>query len=269
MSMRGGSVMSRRSTLKTLGSPFVRGAPARAGRMGESSRITEESERAEKASPDTLSVGSTPDTLTTPLSSRPPSASPAARPRVSLRKNSSATSTPNVPTPATLSGGMSPAITELQPITRWEQGRMIGQGAFGRVYHGINLDTGEFLAVKQVAISVADSFGVQDASKKKRSDALAMEVELLKELDHEFIVRYLGFEMDEEKETFNVFLEYVSGGSVASLLGKFGKFEEAFTRSVSVQILIGLEYLHERRIIHRDIKVVDCVELILGSKYFD
>jgi serine/threonine protein kinase len=81
-------------------------------------------------------------------------------------------------------------------------------------------------------------------------------------------VRYLGFEVDEEKETFNVFLEYVSGGSVASLLAKFGKFEETFTRSVTVQILIGLEYLHERRIVHRDIKVCVCV-LMIGSKYPD
>jgi hypothetical protein len=44
------------------------------------------------------------------------------------------------------------------------------------------MNTGKFLAVKQVAISVADSFGVQDASKKKRSDALAREVELLNEV---------------------------------------------------------------------------------------
>lgn len=59
---------------------------------------------------------------------------------------------------------------------------MIGQGAFGRVYFGVNLDTGELLAVKQVAISAADAMGNQDASKKKRSDALSRELELLKEV---------------------------------------------------------------------------------------
>jgi hypothetical protein len=193
MSMRRQSVLTRRSTL--LGSsPFARptgNTLLPPGRNAETPRIVEEGGRVSLStvggnSPDTLSAQSTPDTLTTPASSQPPSMSPAARPRVSLRKNSSQMSTPSMATPATLSGGMSPAGSsspaELKPITRWEQGRMIGQGAFGRVFHGINLDTGEFLAVKQVAISVADSFGVQDASKKKRSDALAMEVELLKEV---------------------------------------------------------------------------------------
>jgi hypothetical protein len=47
-------------------------------------------------------------------------------------------------------------------------------------------------------------------------------------------VRFLGFEIDEEKETLNVFLEQVISESVASLLAKFGEFEETFTRIVSV-----------------------------------
>ena len=52
----------------------------------------------------------------------------------------------------------------------------------------------------------------------------------------------------------NIFLEYVPGGSVAALLSNYGAFEEALVRNFVRQILTGLNYLHEREIIHRDIK---------------
>lgn len=51
-----------------------------------------------------------------------------------------------------------------------------------------------------------------------------------------------------------IFLEYVPGGSVAALLNNYGAFEEALVRNFVRQILTGLNYLHERGIIHRDIK---------------
>ena len=139
------------------------------------------------------------------------------------------------------------------------------------MFHGLNLDTGEIMAVKQVLLGPAS-----DAQKKKHEDALRREMELLEEMDHQNIVRYLGkncfislqsslwriftsvlnesysscgksydgsgYEITDTK--FNVFLEYVSGGSVASCLSKFGKFDENLTRSMTCQILCGLEYLH-------------------------
>jgi mitogen-activated protein kinase kinase kinase len=52
----------------------------------------------------------------------------------------------------------------------------------------------------------------------------------------------------------NIFLEYVPGGSVVQLLSQYGPFEEPLVRNFVRQILAGLNYLHERDIIHRDIK---------------
>lgn len=48
---------------------------------------------------------------------------------------------------------------------------------------------------------------------------------------------------------------YVAGGSIASNIDKFGPLEETLVKIYTKQILKGLEYLHERRIMHRDIKV--------------
>ena len=58
--------------------------------------------------------------------------------------------------------------------------------------------------------------------------------------------------MDEHH--LNIFLEYVPGGSVVALLRNYGAFEEELVRNWVKQILTGLAYLHERDIIHRDIK---------------
>ena len=47
------------------------------------------------------------------------------------------------------------------------------------------------------------------------------------------------------------FLEYVPGGSIASILRKHGRFDENVTKLFTSQILDGLDYLHSKGIIHR------------------
>ncbi|KAM1250847.1 hypothetical protein ACFX13_034142 [Malus domestica] len=138
---------------------------------------------------------------------------------------------------------------ENAPPIRWRKGELIGCGAFGRVYMGMNLDSGELLAVKQVLIAA------NSASKEKAQahiKELEEEVKLLKNLSHPNIVRYLG--TVREEDTLNILLEFVPGGSISSLLGKFGSFPEAVIRTYTNQLLLGLEYLHKNGIMHRDIK---------------
>jgi hypothetical protein len=72
------------------------------------------------------------------------------------------------------------------PITfRWTPGRLIGQGAFGKVFHALNLDSGDFMAVKQVISG-------KESQLKKSNESLQREIELMRELHHENIVRYIG-----------------------------------------------------------------------------
>ncbi|KAI9203653.1 kinase-like domain-containing protein [Polychytrium aggregatum] len=129
----------------------------------------------------------------------------------------------------------------------WYQGDRLGKGSFGTVYLGLNMRTWEFMAVKTIDMPAS-------ISDKKLSivEAVEKEVELLKTLHHINVVRYYGCEMTDC--SFNIFLEYVPGGSIQSVLAKCGPFSEPLIKSMTVQILYGLEYLHSEGIIHRDIK---------------
>lgn len=135
----------------------------------------------------------------------------------------------------------------------WIQGTLIGQGSFGSVVLGMNALTGELMAVKQVDLP-STSGGDRDLPIRKTAmlDALQREISLLRDLQHDNIVQYLGSNSDDTH--LNIFLEYVPGGSVTEMLTKYGAFKEPLVRQFVRQILTGLNYLHERDIIHRDIK---------------
>ncbi|KAI9348024.1 kinase-like domain-containing protein [Obelidium mucronatum] len=152
-----------------------------------------------------------------------------------------------------------------RPI-RWIKGDMIGKGSFGSVFYGVNVVTKEVMAVKQIDVIPISRFrNKQEAGKnrEKMIDCLRSEILLLNELNHENVVRYLGF--DIENTLVSVFLEYVGGGSIASMIAKFGKFDEPITQSLLHQIINGLEYLHDRCIIHRDIKGANILVTMEGS----
>ncbi|KAI4301791.1 hypothetical protein L6164_035035 [Bauhinia variegata] len=52
--------------------------------------------------------------------------------------------------PSPASPPLPPVPKDTLSVIRWRKGELIGCGAFGRVYMGMNLDSGELLAVKQV-----------------------------------------------------------------------------------------------------------------------
>lgn len=135
---------------------------------------------------------------------------------------------------------------------QWMQGALIGQGSFGSVYLALHAVTGELMAVKQVEVPSAHSNSTLDKRKESMLAALKHEIDLLRDLQHENIVQYLGSNSDDRH--FNIFLEYVPGGSVAAMLNSYGQLQEPLIRNFVRQILAGLSYLHGRDIIHRDIK---------------
>eukprot|EP00756_Hemistasia_phaeocysticola_P035555 Hpha_TRINITY_DN16593_c1_g2::TRINITY_DN16593_c1_g2_i1::g.132959::m.132959 len=136
----------------------------------------------------------------------------------------------------------------------WTRVKVLGQGAFGKVWSGM-LPNGATVAVKEVTID--DSCGKEERS------AFEAEFRLMQRLSHPNIVQYLGHLFSDEG-TLLIFLEYVTGGSVAGRLKdilKHGakRLPPVVTRNYTRQVLWGLEYLHadladKHPVIHRDIK---------------
>ncbi|XP_024396492.1 MAP3K epsilon protein kinase 1 isoform X3 [Physcomitrium patens] len=117
-------------------------------------------------------------------------------------------------------------------------GDEIGKGAYGRVYKGLDLDNGDFVAIKQVSLENIPS------------EDLAS----IMNLNHRNIVKYQG--SFKTKTHLYIILEFVENGSLASIIkpNKFGAFPESLVAVYIAQVLEGLVYLHEQGVIHRDIK---------------
>ncbi|EEP81075.1 MSTP094 protein [Uncinocarpus reesii 1704] len=128
---------------------------------------------------------------------------------------------------------------------RWQQGQFIGGGTSGSVYAAIDLDTSYLMAVKEIKLQ--EPSVIPGVAQQIRDEMAVLEV-----LDHPNIVSYRGIEVHRDK--VYIFMEYCSGGSLATLL-EHGRIEDETVIMVyALQMLEGLAYLHQAGIVHRDIK---------------
>jgi mitogen-activated protein kinase kinase kinase len=134
----------------------------------------------------------------------------------------------------------------------WVKGALIGQGRFGVTYLALHATTGELLAVKQIEKPVLGANTLNNSRKENMIEELKRETGLLRDLRHPNIVQYLG--CSSSADYLNIFYEYVPGGSVETMLNSYGAIQEPLVRSFVRQLLTGLAYLHNRDIIHGDIK---------------
>ncbi|OBZ84795.1 Serine/threonine-protein kinase sepA [Choanephora cucurbitarum] len=129
-------------------------------------------------------------------------------------------------------------------------GKSIGKGQFGEVFGGLNMDTGEYVAIKRIRRNQMDCDDMN-------------EVGVLQHLDNDHIVRYKGFAKD--KEFLNIILEYVEMGSLHNNIKAFGKFPEKLAASYTYKILSGLNYLHSEDVIHCDLKAANILTTKTGG----
>ncbi|KAL7623116.1 Protein kinase of the Mitotic Exit Network [Parahypoxylon ruwenzoriense] len=148
--------------------------------------------------------------------------------------------TPN--TPRKENGGRDKALQD-PGLRDYRLGECLGKGAFGAVYKAIHWGTGEAVAVKQIKLVNLP---------KSELRMIEAEIDLLKNLNHDNIVKYIGFV--KSVDCLNIILEYCENGSLHSICKAYGKFPENLVGVYMTQVLQGLQYLHDQGVIHRDIK---------------
>lgn len=129
----------------------------------------------------------------------------------------------------------------VDPETLYTKQNCIGGGSFGKVYKGVDKRTGETVAIKIVEIEAADD-DVKD---------IIEEISILAGLSSPYVTKYYGSYL--KGSDLWIVMEYCSGGSCNDLM-KPGLISEDYIMIILKELLMGLDYLHSDKKLHRDVK---------------
>ncbi|KAK5576892.1 hypothetical protein RB653_001829 [Dictyostelium firmibasis] len=127
------------------------------------------------------------------------------------------------------------------PQTIYHIQERLGKGSFGQVFKAVHIANGKVVAIK--IISLDDQEAIKDVRK---------EISILAECNDPNIVQYFGSYFKDHQ--LWIVMEYCGGGSVSDLLQVIETISEDEIALICREALKGLNYLHEFKKIHRDIK---------------
>ncbi|XP_031108100.1 serine/threonine-protein kinase AtPK2/AtPK19-like isoform X2 [Ipomoea triloba] len=122
--------------------------------------------------------------------------------------------------------------------------KVVGEGAFGRVFQVQKIDTSEIFAMKVMR--------KDKILKKNHAEYMIAERAILTKIDHPFIVQ-LRYSFQTKYRLYLV-LDFVNGGHLFFQLHHQGLFREDLALIYTAEIVSAVSYLHEKGIMHRDLK---------------
>ncbi|KAH8263132.1 hypothetical protein KR044_004835 [Drosophila immigrans] len=137
----------------------------------------------------------------------------------------------------------------------WCTTSVLGKGATGSVFQGVNKTTGESVAVKTF----------NPYSHMRPADVQMREFEALKKVNHENIVKLLAIEEDQEGRGKVIVMELCTGGSLFNILddpeNSYGLPEHEFLL-VLEHLCAGMKHLRDNKLVHRDLKPGNIMKFI-------
>ncbi|XP_003825594.2 STE20-like serine/threonine-protein kinase isoform X2 [Pan paniscus] len=131
---------------------------------------------------------------------------------------------------------------DLNPEDFWEIIGELGDGAFGKVYKAQNKETSVLAAAKVI-----------DTKSEEELEDYMVEIDILASCDHPNIVKLLDAFYYENN--LWILIEFCAGGAVDAVMLELERpLTESQIQVVCKQTLDALNYLHDNKIIHRDLK---------------
>jgi len=131
-------------------------------------------------------------------------------------------------------------------IEFYKIGRVLGKGAYGKVNLAMHKLTRRLCAVK----SINKLFSTKDISAWLK---LKNEVLLFEKLRHPCVLKM--FEYIKHDSYDLIFMELCKGGDLLHYIRKRHKLDEPVAKVLFKQIILGLQHIHSKNIVHRDIKL--------------
>ncbi|EHB06789.1 Serine/threonine-protein kinase 10, partial [Heterocephalus glaber] len=142
---------------------------------------------------------------------------------------------------------------DLDPNEVWEIMGELGDGAFGKVYKAKNKETGALAAAKVIETKSEDEL-----------EDYIVEIEILATCDHPYIVKLLGAYYHDGK--LWIMIEFCPGGAVDAIMLELDRgLTEPQIQVVCRQMLEALNFLHGKKIIHRDLKAGNVLMTLEGD----
>lgn len=136
---------------------------------------------------------------------------------------------------------------------RYSLGRIIGHGSFGQVYLALEHLTGKLLAVKEMVVKNCS---------REILEAIDAETRVLINLRHPNIVSIYDIEVSDDGNKLLIVMDFVAGGSLASLSKSFRGIPEILCRRYAKQILEAIRHMHRQNVAHLDLK---CSNIMIGG----
>ena len=129
-------------------------------------------------------------------------------------------------------------------VGKYELGRTLGEGTFGKVKYAVNVETQEAVAIK-----VLDKEKIQ---KQNMGNQIKKEISIMKMVKHRYIVGMI--EVLASKSKIFIVLELVTGGELFDKIVSMGKLPEDQALFYFTQLVEGVGYCHRSGVCHRDLK---------------